>query len=79
MVVATINLSGMMKPVMHHQLETYMKEKQIQLMALSETKSPGTTKYVVGDVLYLMSSGLEPGDREHAGVGFAITKEARAR
>eukprot|EP00969_Alexandrium_andersonii_P157718 6970404-Alexandrium_andersonii.AAC.1 len=66
MIAGTINLSGVTKPLMHHSLEQFMYSSGAQLLALSETKHPGTTKYVVGDVLYSASPQAGPGAKEHA-------------
>eukprot|EP00969_Alexandrium_andersonii_P182216 8052036-Alexandrium_andersonii.AAC.1 len=54
--MATINVASILKVTMHHQLETFMQHRDIQVLALTETRVGGSTKYVVGDVLYILSS-----------------------
>eukprot|EP00969_Alexandrium_andersonii_P215419 9514837-Alexandrium_andersonii.AAC.1 len=61
---------------MHRQLEDYMEQKGISLLALSETRASSTSKYVVGSTTFITSSSVEQG-REYAGVGVAISKPAR--
>eukprot|EP00969_Alexandrium_andersonii_P023603 1030699-Alexandrium_andersonii.AAC.1 len=54
-----------------------MEHSGVQALASSETKAPATSKYVVGDVLYILSSAVQEGAREHAGVGFALKPQMR--
>eukprot|EP00969_Alexandrium_andersonii_P332968 14714856-Alexandrium_andersonii.AAC.1 len=56
-----------------------MDENSIQLVALAETRHQGTSKYVVGDTLYIMSSSKQEGEREYAGVGVALNRKVRSR
>eukprot|EP00969_Alexandrium_andersonii_P199906 8829621-Alexandrium_andersonii.AAC.1 len=64
---------------MHHQIEEFMRLHDVQRMALTETNLAGSTKYVAGDTLFITSSSLESGSREHAGVAFALSKSVRSR
>eukprot|EP00969_Alexandrium_andersonii_P054613 2404717-Alexandrium_andersonii.AAC.1 len=41
--VAALNVSSLLKPTFHRQIADYMGEKDIQLLALAETKSASTT------------------------------------
>eukprot|EP00969_Alexandrium_andersonii_P196343 8674398-Alexandrium_andersonii.AAC.1 len=77
--VGTLNVSSLLKATLHHQLEEYMKSKSLQPLALTETNSPGTTKYMVGGLLYLLSSDRASGEREYAGVGVALGRKAQGR
>eukprot|EP00969_Alexandrium_andersonii_P298584 13199405-Alexandrium_andersonii.AAC.1 len=54
-----------------------MERSGVQAMAQSETKAPSTSKYVVGDALYVLSAAVQEGAWEHAGVGFALKPQMR--
>eukprot|EP00969_Alexandrium_andersonii_P130946 5790607-Alexandrium_andersonii.AAC.1 len=69
----------MLKPAMHHQIEEFMRLRDVQLMALTETNLAGSTKCVAGEILFITSSSLESGSRGHAGVAFALSKKVRSR
>eukprot|EP00969_Alexandrium_andersonii_P022201 971478-Alexandrium_andersonii.AAC.1 len=53
-----------------------MSSRGVSVLALSETRAPSTSKYVVGSTTFITSSsaGSEWG---YAGVGVAISKQAR--
>eukprot|EP00969_Alexandrium_andersonii_P308482 13634509-Alexandrium_andersonii.AAC.1 len=75
----TVNLCSIMKATMHHQIQSFMESAELDVLTLTETRAPGTTKYVVQDTLFLLSSSVEDGGRENAGVGIALSHRARKR
>ena len=73
---ATLNTRSIRKAGMHKQVERYMKERDIAVLCLQETKVAETTQYVVGDLTYVLHG--HGGDNvEHGGVGFVIRKDVR--
>ena len=74
--IASLNVNSIMKPALHKQIEDYMKQHDVAIMCLQETKVAKTTQYVVGDLLYVMHGHGKP-EVEYAGVGFVFRKDVR--
>eukprot|EP00969_Alexandrium_andersonii_P202458 8945570-Alexandrium_andersonii.AAC.1 len=51
-----------------------MSSKDIGVLALGETRSNNTSKYLVGETTFITSSDL-PSGREYAGVGVAVSRK----
>eukprot|EP00969_Alexandrium_andersonii_P079997 3526523-Alexandrium_andersonii.AAC.2 len=73
--IATLSVQGLLKTTMQHQITSYMMDKGIGLMAITETHAPTSTKYATNDHLFLLSSADKEGEREYAGVGFVLHKK----
>eukprot|EP00969_Alexandrium_andersonii_P278898 12326422-Alexandrium_andersonii.AAC.1 len=57
---------------MQHQITSYMLDKGIGLLAITEAHAPTSTKYATQEHLLLLSSADKEGEREYAGVGFVL-------
>ena len=76
--VVSLNVRSLIKPTMHQQIVTYMKEHRIQVLCLQETKSKTTTQYLVDNFTFMTISTASSQQQEHAGVGFVLSPEARS-
>eukprot|EP00969_Alexandrium_andersonii_P366893 15469518-Alexandrium_andersonii.AAC.1 len=66
--IGAVNICSLLKPALHRQIEDYMSSRDIGVLALGETRSSNTSKYLVGETTFITSSD-PPIGREYAGVG----------
>ena len=76
--IVSLNARSLLKPTMHQQIITYMKEHRIQVLCLQETKSRTTTQYLVDNFTFMTASTAGSQQQEHAGVGFVLSPDARS-
>eukprot|EP00969_Alexandrium_andersonii_P177085 7830384-Alexandrium_andersonii.AAC.1 len=62
----------MLKATMLHQLIEYMKEKNLMVLALQETKVARTAQYVSEGHHVILFGNEKKKKKEHAGVGFIV-------
>ena len=77
MKIASFNARSLLKPTMHQQIVTYMRNTNIQVLCLQETKSRTTSQYVVDDFIVMTISAADAQQQEYAGVEFVLNPKAR--
>ena len=77
MKIASLNVRSLIKPSMHQQIVTYMRNTNIQILGLQETKSRTITQYVDDDYIFMTISISDAQQQEYASVNFVLNPKAR--